>query len=124
MVYRTARSVKPAPREARPPAVAVARGRGWSRTQVLRADRRRTWRVGARASGVARLCRGRRPGARRGAGVRPEPWLDLLAHELRARGVARLAHAAATIALCAAITVAWTPRRAPAAHRARRVRPA
>ncbi len=36
---------------------------------------------------------------------------------------AALAHAAATIALCAAITVAWTPRRAPAAHRARHARP-
>ena len=36
---------------------------------------------------------------------------------------AALAHAAATIALCAAITVVWTPRRAPAAHRARHARP-
>jgi hypothetical protein len=34
-----------------------------------------------------------------------------------------LAHAAATIALCAAITVAWTPRRAPAGRRAPRARP-
>ena len=68
---------------------ALARGRGWSRTQVLRAHRRRTWRVGARARGVARLRRERRAGARRGAGaMRPETWLDELAHELSARGVA------------------------------------
>ena len=36
---------------------------------------------------------------------------------------AALAHAAATVALCAAITVAWTPRRAGAARRGRRERP-
>ncbi len=97
-------------------AVLLMGANGAGKSTLLRSSPGSTRRIAGRA-------RDRRPGRLRAAGRRadrPAPAcaeLSSWAVDSAGSPAAALAHAAATIALCAAVTVALTPRRGPAALR-------